>query len=455
VSGRAPGAAWRALLLGLSASGCAVHPSLEPAPLLAGAAESEPGAPRAPVPEAPASPLTPLLRRVAALRGLEPGPAPALIVLPARQLARRASQQVARDVPEVVRRAQAQLLWRLGLVERDFELTSALETGLVGDLQAFYAASPPTVYLDRALGGAARQRALAHELVHALQDRHHALVRRLEYAPDAWDHQSALHALAEADALAVVERLELSEAGAPGSFATELAATEGSSTPGSSEGWPAPVSSLPPVLTRALAAPYLDGRARLSALLAQGGFAAVDAELRDPPRSSHELLHGVRAAPAAALPAFALPAPEFRRIYSDVLGEQSLRSVLEEWADESIAAQLAGGWAADRVSTFASSEDTAVAWELHFDRPEGAASVSRLLRQGLHLAPDTSTARARTTGAPPLRTEWACGAHSDSGAVAVARTEERLVMLSRSEVSAERGCGSLQDWLRAAGWAHD
>jgi len=435
---RAPGAAWLALWFGLGAQACAPRASLEPA-AAALAEEREPDAPHPSWPAVPSTqplpgPLTELLQRVAAVRGIEPGSAPALVALSARQLAQRASEQVARDVPEVVRRAQAQLLWRLGLVQRDFELTSALEAALAGQLQAFYAADPPTIFIDRALAGPARERALAHELVHALQDRQHALVRRLEYAPDAWDRQSALHALAEADALAVVERMGLADLGRADSA-------------GSAQAFGA---SLPGVLTRALAAPYLDGRARLSELLAQGGFAAVDAALHDPPPSSHELLHGARTSSGVALPAFTVPGPGFRLVYSDVPGEQSLRSVLEEWADETVAAELASGWAADRVSTFVDREDTALVWELCLDRPERAVAIAGLLRDGLHLA----AMGARGQAAPPV-TEWSCGAHSDSGVVAVARRAARLVFASFSEAPEERGCASLRAWLQAAGWAGD
>jgi hypothetical protein len=340
-----------------------------------------------------------------------------------------------RDVPEVVRRAQAQLLWRLELVARDFELSSALEVALAGQLQAFYVGTPPTIFIDRALRGAQRKGALAHELVHALQDRQQALVRRLAYEPDAWDRQSALHALAEADALAVVEQLGLSDAGAsPATNATE-----------------SPGASLPGVIARSLAAPYLDGRARVRELVEQGGFPAVDAELRDPPRSTHELLHGSAASPSAVLGAFAAPGPGFRLVYSDVLGEQSLRSVLEEWAPRALAMELASGWVADRVSTFVSTEDGALVWDLAFDRPERAAAVSSLLAAQLRLRPE----RRAPSGAAPPGTEWTCGAHSDAGVIAIARWGARLVFASLSEVPISGGCVPLEAWVAEATRGHD
>jgi len=431
----APGATWLALLLGLNAPGCAARASFDPAPAAPLALAAEPAVPLGSLQPALPDPLSELLQQVAALRGVEPSPSPALVALSARQLARRASEQVVRDVPEGVRRAQAQLLWRLQLVARDFELSSALEVALAGQLQAFYVGTPPTIFIDRALRGAQRKVALAHELVHALQDRQQALVRRLAYEPDAWDRQSALHALAEADALAVVERLGLSDTGA--SPATNEVVSPGASLPG--------------VIARSLAAPYLDGRARVRELLAQGGFAAVDAELRDPPRSSHELLHGAAASPSAVLAGFAAPGRGFRLVYSDVLGEQSLRCVLEEWAPRALAAELASGWAGDRVSTFGSTEDGALVWELAFDRPERAAAVSSLLVAQLRLP----RPRRAPSGAAPLVAEWTCGAHGDSGVVAVDRRGARLVFASLSEIPVSGGCVPLQAWVRAATGAYD
>lgn len=401
--------------LGLSALGCT--PS--------GAAWLERPLPGAAVPEREpreeplvSDPLADLLRRVAAVRGLAPGPLPALVALPADELARRARQQFERDVPEQVRSAQALLLQRLGLVPSNFDLAAALEVSLPGRLQALYTGEPPTLYVDSALSSSERQRALAHELVHALQDRTYGLTRRLRYEPGAWDRQSALHALAEADALAVVERL--------GFGANER--------PPSEEG-----PALPGVIARSLAAPYLDARARVSELLAQGGFPALDRVLAQPPASSHELLHPDQSAALPALAEFPAPSSAYQAVYADVLGEQSLRGVLEEWAAAEEAAELASSWAGDRVSVFASDTDVAVVWELALQRQDPADAIARLL------AAARQPAAPVRTGAPVA--EWSCGADGDGAVVGVLRQRDR-VKFGSFRFATAGGCPALRLWLR-------
>ncbi len=407
--------------LGVSALGCAPRSSraawLDRPLSGAGAPEAASDEPLVTAPIG-SDPLVELLRRVAAVRGLEPGPLPALVELPAQELARRARQQFERDVPENVRGAQALLLHRLGLVPSNFDLAAALEVSLPGRLAAFYAGEPPTLYVDGALSAADRQRALAHELVHALQDHAHGLTRRLRHEPGAWDRQSALHALAEADALAVVERLG-------------FAAGE---RPPSEEG-----PALPGVIARSLAAPYLDARARVSELLVQGGFAAVDRALAQPPGSSHELLHPDQAAALPALGEFAAPSSAYQAVYSDVLGEQSLRVVLEEWAAAGEAAELAGAWAADRVSVFASDSDVAVVWDLALQRQEAAGAIAHWLASAQLPASATRTV-------PPVA-EWSCGADGDGANVGVLRQRDR-VRFGSFHFATGGGCTALRAWLR-------
>ena len=402
--------------LGLSALGCTPSRAawLE-RPLQGSAAPEPPRAEPIGAAQTVADPLAELLRRVAVVRGLEPGPLPALVELPAEQLARRARQQFERDVPENVRSAQALLLQRLGLVPSNFDLAAALEASFPGRLEALYAGEPPTLYVDSALSGVDRQRALAHELVHALQDRVHGLSRRLRHEPGAWDRQSALHALAEADALAVVERL---------GFGTDerLPSREGPALPG--------------VIARSLAAPYLDARVRVSELLEQGGFSAVDRLLAQPPASSHELLHPGEDAGLPTLAEFPTPSSAYQAVYGDVLGEQSLRDVLEEWASADEAAGLASEWAGDRVSAFASDDDIAIVWELALERQGTADAIARMLAAARGWAPPTGAVA-----------EWSCGADGDGTLVGVLRRRDR-VLFGSFRFATEGGCAALHSWLR-------
>jgi hypothetical protein len=381
--------------------------------------------PRAAEPE-----LHALLAEVSALRGLPPPPLLQLVELPADQLAQAALDAAARDWPEAARRGQALLLWRLGLLPAESDLLQLLAPALEAKLEAFYARRQgvPTLFVRNTLTGNRRRGALAHELVHALQDQEHALLRRLGDAALSADRRGALHALAEADALAVVEQLG-------------LAASADSSEP--------EPSLLPRVLERSLAAPYRDGRAKVSEALGEGGFAAVDRWLRAPPESTHALLQPVSSAPGVELPELVAPSGWLRR-HADVLGEQGLRVVLDE--EGVAAAELAAHWRADRLTVFQwegsqrEEEGSLLGWELELADPEAAAEVGPLLRRGMS-RPGSGT----SSGTALPEAEWICGAHGDAGVVATARRHAAVVFASLTPdsriVSEAAQCATLQAWL--------
>lgn len=400
-----------------------VETPLEPAAELA-ALPSEPPAPAPPFSADPE--LHRVLQRVAALRGLKPPPRLQLLTLPAHQLAQAALAQVARDWPEPVRRAQALLLWRLGLLPAESDLLALLAPALEAQLEAFYArrAGVPTLFVRSTLAGTARRRALAHELVHALQDHEHALLRRLGDEAESSDRRSALHALAEADALAVVEQLGLASG-------EELA--------------PSPATPLPAVLLRSLAAPYRDGRERVAEALREGGFAAVDRWLRAPPASTQALLRPASTAAARApLPELPEPGADWRRSHADVLGEQGLRVVLEE--EGAAGAELAARWRADRLTIFEGSQGNALVWEIELAEPHAAAAAEPLLQRGMR-RPGSGT----SSGTALPGTEWTCAAHSNTGVVATARQQHLLLFASLTpgsqNVSPAAQCATVQEWI--------
>lgn len=366
-----------------------------------------------------------LLAQVSALRGLKPPPVLRLVELPADELAQAALAHAAQDWPEPARRAQALLLWRLGLLPAEPELLELLRPALQAQLTAFYARQQgvPTLFVRSTLAGKARRRALAHELVHALQDHEHGLLRRLADDVQSSDRRSALHALAEADALAVEEQLGL--AGAESAV----------------QGPPAP---LPAVLLRSLEAPYRDGRELVTAALRKGGFAAVDRWLHAPPASTHALLQPGSTAATGAFAELPAPGAEWQLSHGDVLGEQGLRVVL---AEAGVAlAERSSRWRADRLTVFHDGAGSALAWQIELAEPEAAAAVEPLLQRGRR-GPDFGT----STGTAPAGAEWTCGTHRDAGVVATARQRRNLVFASLTTgaqiVSAAAQCATLRAWV--------
>jgi hypothetical protein len=329
-----------------------------------------------------------------------------------------------------VRDVHERLLSRLELVPEDFDWLLAIERALAGRLRAFYDPELATIFVDRALVGSRRRHALLHELVHALQDQHHALGARLAYVPDAWDRRSALHALAEGDAEALVAQLTLPTE----STTTSVSSAESSAALAAS--WP----DTPGVLWRSLAAVYEDGRAFVDPVLAAGGWSAVDALFADPPRTTHELLHGVSSAPQPLSVAHAAsPGPDWTLVYSDVLGEQTWRIVLEEWLPESAARRVASSWAGDRLSAFDRPGATALAWELRFDIP--AQGILEAVRKRFR-APTHRGEVAQGLSRNPFE----CRAHRDEGVVATQADGPRLWLLSLTDQRTDAACHALAQW---------
>jgi hypothetical protein len=376
--------------------------------------------------------LARLLARVAEERGLRGRALPELVALPAAELTRQALVQIRRDTPEPVRAAHELLLLRLELVPADFDWLLAIERALGGRLHAFYDPELKTIFIDRALVGGARQRALVHELVHALQDQHHALGARLAYAPDAWDRHSALQALAEGDAEAVVARLTVPQA---------AAATSGPAA-ASQSGATLSDADTPSVLVRSLWAVYEDGLAFVEPVLARAGWSAVDALFADPPRTTHELLHAVPPSarqPVPILAHAAAPDADWRLSYSDVLGEQTWRIVLEEWLPESAAKRAASGWAGDRLSSFERAGGTALVWELRSDIGTHAALAEAVRDQ--FRSPQRASAPANAA-----REDFECRSHRDHGVVAMLSDGPRLWLMSLSDERTDATCPRLANW---------
>jgi hypothetical protein len=350
------------------------------------------------------------------------------------ELISRALEQISRHTPERSRDAEARLWAALELLPVELDWETALQTALQLRLQAFYDPDSQSVFLDRGLAPGARRRVLAHELVHALTDQHFALAARLSDASASEDARAALLSIAEGDADALVTTLW--DAASPD--ADDAVPGAISDTFGDASSAP---ELLPEVVSRALAAAYVDGAAAVRRQLADGGWRAVDGLYREPPRSTHELLHG-DPTPSAPLAAGELPAG-LTQTYADVLGEQTWRTVLESWLPLDAAAQLASAWRGDRLSLVESSSQRALVWEVRSNVLHATESAAAA-RRGLRLPAPSHAARAR---------DFACRAHRDHGALAAWRDGPSLFLTwleSKLEATpASTQCNTLLDWAAA------
>jgi hypothetical protein len=252
------------------------------------------------------------------------------------------------------------------------------------ELAGYYEPKEKTMYLAADLDGPERSATLAHELVHALQDQHYDLNKLLEYREDESDAQSALHALAEGDATSAMLDQILA---AKGAKATDLPDELIGVQVRAAEQFSKSADSVPEILRRSMIAPYVDGILFVHWLRRRGGWAEVDKAWRTPPQSTEQLLHPDKyvtreapvVVPAPTAPDRTWPPSE----YTDVMGEQSVRLLFEEWLPRGPAKDAASGWGGDRIVMYRMGSRVAMGWHLRYDTASGAKVAANALARGV------------------------------------------------------------------------
>jgi hypothetical protein len=295
------------------------------------------------------------------------------------------SAQLDEETPPDVLEATEALLYAFGTVDADFDYRQSIIGLMSSQLLGFYDPKQKTFFVGGDLSGDEADVTLWHELVHALQDQHYDLSHLTEWQPDQGDGQAAVHALAEGDATSAMLDAMLKPRGG-----TALELPDGLMRAQTLLGSAA--LTAPPVLVRSLLAPYVDGLAFTNYLRRRGGFAAVDEAWRSPPISTEQLLHPekflARELPLIVpLPPPPANTPELQERFHDVIGEQTLRMLLEEWLPAGSAAEAASDWGGDRLAVFSDQarQRWAIGWHLRFDSVASAQRAFVALVRSLPL----------------------------------------------------------------------
>jgi hypothetical protein len=327
-----------------------------------------------------------MLQRVSTLRGL-----PIQHEVPSRVLDRAAilakiRAHVEKEIPRDAVEHEGELLAALELVPSDYDFVAGTFKLIEGRIAGFYEPADQTMYMVDDLGDEEATETLAHELDHALQDQAFSIGKMIEYAPGQGDRISAAHAVIEGDAMSAMfdvvtgSAFDVSDTMLRTMLAASNALSDVSAT-------------TPHVLQSSLTAPYGDGFAFVQRRRTEGGWPAVDAAMRDPPRTTEQLLHPEKYAsrePAIDVPALPVGAlgPGFRAVLADVVGEQGLLLMLEEWTGHATAAKAAAGWGGDRY-VIARRDDApdrhaiAVGWRIVMDTERDAGELATVLKDRL------------------------------------------------------------------------
>lgn len=226
---------------------------------------------------------------------------------------------------------------------------------------------------------------LVHELTHALQDQH---FETLEHTgEEVWsdDGESVYSCLAEGDATLTMFISSLRQKGAPVDptlhprFREVLRSQGESALPQSSA-----MSEAPPYFGHVLAAIYLEGAAFVADMRRLGGWRAVDAAHRRPPRSTRDILHTEHYLTGRGIVELELPGQlsglndgGYERVASAVLGELEAGAFLLPVDDLERLRTARDGWAGDRFAVYeATNGALALVWRLRFEEVSDATEYA-------------------------------------------------------------------------------
>ncbi len=215
---------------------------------------------------------------------------------------------------------------------------------------------------------------LAHELTHALQDQNFDLESSLDKVKNNDDRELALKSVAEGDATIagfayVMGRMDDSTADALANNLKQLPQALAAEVPNTPEGLSAP-----------LVFQYSEGVRFVAEAYRRGGWRAVDALYRNPPQSSHQILHpslyfdSKAPAPRIELAGYEGIMSGWKKADDDTYGELLLHVILERnLGKQSNELGLASRWIADRMIILQESRGVNVIWMLAFSDAQTAS----------------------------------------------------------------------------------
>ena len=167
----------------------------------------------------------------------------------------------------------------------------------------------------------------------------------------------------------------------------------------------------------------------VNGLRRSGGWAEVDRIWKNPPKTTEQLLHPDKLAkrePAEPIPVPAAPpGGPSDAIYRDILGEQSVRLLFEEWMPRKVAMESASEWAGDRVVVLRDGKRFALGWHLRYDTPPAAERGLQAFVRGVLQKPEGGGADNRVSpeaAAKAAKSGSVCRERPNAGPFAVVRT---------------------------------
>jgi hypothetical protein len=452
----------RSALLLFALTGCGGAPAESPTPALAPGPAPPPAAATSPPDDeaAQAGADAVVARALDVVSRLRELPAKGPVngkTIDRKAMVEHVKRQIRTEIPPEVVLAQTEMLFALGTVDQKFDYEASLLALMTSQLAGFYEPKDRTMYLAADLGEVERGATLAHELVHALQDQHYDLGRHVKYRPDATDEQSAVHALAEGDATSAMLDQMLAARGMRAiDLNDDLIGVEARGAIDVAVN----TTQVPGIVKRSIVSPYVDGVMFVHWARRRSGWAGVDDAWRALPKSTEQILHPEKLIAnelpeRVAVPIASAVGPK-SALYHDVLGEQSLRLVFEEWMPRRAAVAAASDWGGDRVAVFRDGDLVAVAWHVRYDTAGASQRGLEAFARGV-LRDDSAAGDAPVI--PPAhavaatRSGQLCRERPERGPFALLRRVRSVVVIAGPYRRGAAGVTSAGTCREALSWA--
>lgn len=269
---------------------------------------------------------------------------------------------VQKKIPQGKLRGEERIYKALGLVPEDFHYVDQLLKLYSEQAGGYYDPESKRYVMASWLPSMLQPTIAAHELTHALQDQYYNLVQFMDDNAFSGDELLAHSALVEGDATAVMNDFQLGvKENSAVAMMTSVEPIILQTVIGSY--LTQNVSAAPEVIRNTMIFPYTSGLRFVHYFLRKGGYKALNAVFKFPPRSSAEILHPeLYPQPAASIAkevvTKALQGQKI--IYQDAMGEFFASSWLSSFTkNKADAANAAAGLQYDTAIV---SENNSVVW---------------------------------------------------------------------------------------------
>ena len=296
------------------------------------------------------------------------------------------------------------------------------------DLGGFYDPHVKRLYVRRRAKPSASgydRLTLAHEEEHALQDRFFGMP---DFAAigDA-DEALALRALFEGDATVASVVLDANRKGTSSAEAVARLARLVEDDPlllRASGVYAA--AGVPPLLRAEFAWPYVRGSTFVAELAASGGWSLVNEALRNPPKTTEQILHLEKYIAGEGAIEVRTPAvPEgYARLETGRMGELRTRFFLAQCMPHTEATESASGWGGDAYTIAAQGSEHALLWSTAWDDEVAAKRFAEAL-EARRLCDRTDTKQEFTVVRDRARVAFVQGLADETS-----RTREGAKLLS-------------------------